>query len=198
MNKFLIGIIFLVIPFMSFAHNPLSAKYYLEATPSGSLLTINLSQSGINHLMTQKFSEEYFENIDEKAWKELIVNYIKEHFTLNVDGVKITLAKGGIRLGDHQTDLKFILPPLPLEPKNIFVHIPAFKENGKHQTIFAYNILGKVDKVILSDKNNFKADINLTSDTNVSESTTNYGWLLILFGGIILLVLIKVFKSFVA
>ncbi|XMO88272.1 hypothetical protein AAFN75_08245 [Algibacter sp. AS12] len=195
MNKFLIGIIFLVIPFMSFGHNPLSARYYLEATPSGNVLTVNLSQSGINHLMTQKFSEAYFENIDEKAWKELIVSYIKENFNLNVDGIEIALTKGGIRLGSHQTDLKFVLPPFSQAPKHFFIEIPAFKENGKHQTIFAYNINGKADKVILSEQNNFKANINLTGEITKIVNTANSRWLIIIIGAIILLALIKVFKT---
>lgn len=195
MNKFVIGIIFWVIPFISFAHNPLSARYYIETTPSGSVLTINLSQSGINHLMTKKFDEDFFENVDEKAWKELIVNYIKEKFTLKVDGEKVVLGKGGIRLGSHQTDLKFVLPFISTESKDISIDIPAFKENGEHQTIFAYNINGKTDKVILSEQNNYKAHINLTGNPIKAESTTNSKWLILLFCGIILLALIKVFKA---
>ena len=193
MNKFIIGILFWAIPFISFAHNSLSARYYLESTPSGSVLTINLSQTGVNQLMSEKYNEEYFLNLDEKAWKELIVNYVKENFTLKVDGVKIALAKGGIRLGNHQTDLKFILPALPQKPNAIFVNIPAFKENGKHQTILAYNILGKANKVILNQQNNYKANIDLYGNTN--QNSPNYKWLFIISGILILLALIKVFKA---
>jgi len=50
MKIFVIGLIWIVSPNSSFGHNPLSARYRLEAGEGASLLTINLSQYGKENL----------------------------------------------------------------------------------------------------------------------------------------------------
>lgn len=161
MKRILIVLVCCLIPCLSLAHNALSARYFLEATNQGSLLTINLSQTEVNHVMMLRFDKDYLEKLSLKEWKELVVNYIKEGFVLKIDGKKIELGKGGIRLGDHQTDLKFVLNPISEHTKNIFVHITSFQENRDHQTIFVYKIGSKKNKVILSKRNQYKSKISL-------------------------------------
>jgi hypothetical protein len=74
---------------------------------------------------------------------------------------KITLDEGGVKLGNHQTDLKFVVPPIPEKIEKILVHIPAFQENENHQTIFAFKTKRKSRYKILSPQNDYQSEIFL-------------------------------------
>ncbi len=184
MRIFIIGLICIISPLLSFGHNPLSAKYHIEAGEHASLLSVSLSQDGVNHVFSKKYGKERFSEMNRKEFEELLVDYIKKNFNLSIDGKEIKLSQGGIKLGSHQTDLKFVLPPLPQKIGKIEVDIPAFKENKNHQTIFSYKTKGVTNHVILSSSNDYQSTINLqAADTNA--------WLwLILIGGIILVIMI--------
>lgn len=169
MKNLIIGLIVMVSPFLSFGHNPLSARYHFEAGENTSLLTINLSQDGVNHLLSKIVSPEKLKTITSVELKELIVDYIKSNFNLSIDKEQIELKKGGIKLGSHQTDLKFVLPPFSKEAQKIDIHIPAFKENGNHQTIFSYTIKGKSDHLILRSSNDFQSTILLSAASNTNS-----------------------------
>lgn len=189
MKNMIIGLMFLFSPFLMWSHNPLSATYYFEVTENASLLTISLSQDAVNKVLLESHTLDELDRMDQKDFKELIVNYIKSNFEVHLDNVDVTLAKGGIKLGSHQTDLKFVLPPYGQDIVEIEVYIPAFKENGKHQTIFSYNIYGKTNKVILSELNNYKVIIEL----NEKETTINNHQLWYYSGIAILLVITLLF-----
>ncbi len=142
-----------------FSHNPLSARYHLEAGEEVSLLTINLSQDGVNQILLKQYSKKELDNMSQKQFEELIVDYIKSNFSLSIGQQEIKLKEGGIKLGSHQTDLKFVLPPVSSEVQEMDLSIPAFKENDQHQTIFSYNINGRNDHLILSSDNNYQSTI---------------------------------------
>jgi len=163
---------------MSFGHNPLAAKYHIAAGQQASLLTINLSQDGVNHTLIKIYGREHLDTISQLAFEELIVEYIKNNFTLYIDDGEIKLAKGGIKLGSHQTDLKFVLPPIIPNVEKVVISIPAFKENENHQTIFSYDLNG-TDHKILSSLNNFQSTIML------SQPRRSLSWIWILILGVL-------------
>ena len=68
-------------------HNPLSSRYHLKADASVSMLTIHLSQDGVNQLFVNTYGKEYFENLDTTEFKELIVTYVKDNFNLTIDAI---------------------------------------------------------------------------------------------------------------
>lgn len=176
MKHIILGLTLFVSPFLVIAHNPLSATYHFEAGKDASVLSINLSQDGVNKILIDKYGSDEMNLISQKKFKELIVDYIKSNFNLTIDEQPIILNKGGIKLGTHQTDLKFVLPPLPNDFTIFHIKIPAFKENGNHQTIFSYKMSGKKDKVILDKKNNYEASIRL------SPQVFNSNWLWAILG----------------
>jgi hypothetical protein len=171
MRNLVTSFFLLLLPFLGVAHNPLSARYYLEAGEKGSVLSIFLSQDGVNKAMKETYGEDKIKTLDTKGFKELIVDYIKQKFDFSVNGQAIVLQEGGIKLGSHQTDLKFVLPPLPQPIESMVVDIPAFQENKNHQTIFSYTIYGKRNKVILGKNNNYMSEIiwNKVKDVNPNQ-----------------------------
>ena len=184
MKNLIIGLILLFSPFIILAHNPLSAKYHFEAGENASILTINLSQNGVNQVLLKKYGEEKINSIEQKEFKELIVDYVKSNFEMSINQETIELKKGGIKLGSHQTDLKFVLPPVSKDIENFSVAIPAFKENKNHQTIFSYTFLGKSDRIILGENNNYQSTINLNTAT---IQTASINWLFIVLGSLVVI-----------
>ncbi|AWV97526.1 hypothetical protein [Arcticibacterium luteifluviistationis] len=188
MKYFIIGLILSISPLFSFGHNSLSAKYQLEAGENASLLTISLSQDGMNQVLIKEHGRQKLENLDKKELEELIVNYIKKHFELTIDKKVMDLKDGGIKLGSHQTDLKFILPPISKNAENLEINISAFKENENHQTIFYYLIYDKGGHLILSNINDYQADLSLKDD-----SSKNLIWSIsaVLAGMVLLFILFR-------
>lgn len=123
-----------------------------------------------------------------QSFEELIIAYIKDNFSLAVNDVAVTLRKGGIKLGDHQTDLKFVLPPFPDRIDEIDVRIPAFAENDQHQTIFSYLVDDNTGHVILRADNDFHATVALHP-----PEATIYHSLLVGFSGASLILGILVY-----
>lgn len=141
------------------AHNPLSARYHFEAGALASELTINLSQDGVNQALLQTHERAELEALSRQAFEELIVAYLKDNFSLSVNGQAVKLGQGGVKLGDHQTDLRFVLPAFGEGVNKLSVAIPAFRENDHHQTIFSYVVEGKASHVILREGNDYRANI---------------------------------------
>ena len=186
---------------MIHAHNPLSASFFLEGKENFGLLNISISQTGLHEVVKKKFSEKEIEALSAEAYKKFVVQYIKENFSLTIDDTHITLLDGGIKLGNHQTDIKFITSQLPLEFETINVKIDAFRENDDHQTIFSVSLNGYKDKFILGENNEYNGSFN-TSDKKVSSSAMlpiasgtntsfNYLWFLCLVPFSIFLILKK-------
>ncbi|MBU2929685.1 hypothetical protein [Winogradskyella psychrotolerans] len=173
--KKIVGLCFFIMLFMqtSYAHNPLSAMYYLEVKDGFGIVNLNLSQVGLHEAVFQNYTEEAIRNLSSENYKKLIVNYIKSHFFLIINDVKVELLDGGLKLGKHQTNMKFVTTKLPLEFESLEAHINAFKENEHHQTIFSLILNGKTSKVILNEANNFTA-YNKFIDNEMVISTTPF------------------------
>ncbi len=172
-------IILLVILFATihtnYAHNPLSARYNLDVKEGMSVLTINLSQTGLDVAIKKHYSKINIEELTHIEYKELAVKYLKENFELSINEENIFLLDGGIKLGNHQTDLKFVLTDCPNTIKNISVSIKAFSVNDNHQTIFSLLLNGKSSKVILNKNNNYEAFITVKDNEMILESETLKG-----------------------
>ena len=192
MKNIIIGLICMVSPLLTFGHNPLSARYYLEANEQVSLLTVNLSRDGINQALIKQYGSDRLQAFSKNELEKVIVDYIKRHFNLSYDDINITLSEGGIKLGSHQTDLKFVLPPILNNFDKMTIAIQAFKENKNHQTIFSYNINGIEDYTILSSPNNYQSTIKLKLKTSGIGYRQN--WIFII-GLIIIAVLLLIKKA---
>jgi hypothetical protein len=182
LKVFIGGLMLVISPSISWGHNPLSARYHLEAGAPASLLTINLSQSGINQALLKTHDPQELAGLDQQQLEELIVDYVKRNFSLSVNKQEVALQAGGIKLGSHQTDLKFVLASFPEQVERIDVNIPAFSENDNHQTIFSYSIAGKDEHVILSLDNDYQSSIIFQTPASSNS------WLWIISLGLISLI----------
>ena len=169
MQKIFLGLILFISPFFLFAHNPLSAVYKLENISNGSVLKVNLTQGSINKTLKDIYDPDFLAKITQKEYKELVVRYVKENFNLKINDKQITLSKGGIRLGNHQTDLSFITSFISEEIKTIDLEITSFKNNQGHHNMFFYKRNGESEKIVLSQKNDFKSEVDFQESTEPSS-----------------------------
>ena len=153
--------------FGAFAHNPLSARYHLDASARGSVLTVNLSQTGLHEALLHTHERSALEALTASAYEVLVLDYITQHFALTINGKEFTLNRGGIKLGTHQTDLKFVLPAIEGAIGDLDVSIPSFRENERHQTIFSYSAAGITEHVILDEGNDYHYTTRATKWANV-------------------------------
>ena len=182
---------------MSFAHNPLSAMYYLEVEDDFGILNLSLTQSGLHNAIFKNFSDKEISEMSDLEYKKHIVDYIKANFYLAINNNEIKLLDGGVKLGNHQTDLKFITSKLPAEFNDLDVNIEAFKENEHHQTVFSLALKGKTSKVILNESNNYMTSMNFENNRMISNASQfNKGYLWIAIFIIIGIVIRKLLPSF--
>ncbi|PNW26538.1 hypothetical protein [Formosa algae] len=166
---------------MAQAHNPLSAAYYLEINQEFGILNVSLSQAGFQEALAKHFPNLDLDALSADEYKLLAVKYIKENFNLEINGNRITLLNGGLKLGNHETDLKFITSELPKTVETLNLNIHAFSENEHHQTVFSVLLNGETSKVILSENNKYSTTVlfeNNKMKINKEQSQTNYLWIL--------------------
>ena len=153
---------------ISYAHNPLSAMYYLEVKDDFTILNISLSQAGLSEAMLKYYKSN--SKLSEDEYKELIVKYVKANFNLNINDSSINLLDGGVKLGNHQTELKFITSKIPSNLEKLNIEVNAFKENEHHQTIFSISYHQKTSKVILNEANNYASHLKVVDDKMVKSA----------------------------
>ena len=165
---------------ISFAHNPLSAMYYLEVENGFGILNLSLTQSGLHNAIFKSFSDKEISEMSDLEYKKQIVDYIKANFYLIINDNEIKLLEGGMKLGNHQTDLKFITSKLPSKFNTLDIKIDAFKENEHHQTVFSLVLKDKTSKVILSESNNYETSMSFENNRMISNAGQfNKGYFLI-------------------
>ena len=178
-NLLLIGVLI----FLSWnlkAHNPLTAKVELNTSMAGGgLLNIYLSQTGLHEALLKYSKETDFDNISPTAYKRLAVQYIKSHIDITADNIPLVIGEGGIKLGNHQTDLRFSIDRVPQNIQLLDAKIDIGKENGNHHTVFWWKQKEGSRKVVLSTRNQFQSELGIKQSIE-SEPKSAYGQITII------------------
>ena len=142
------------------AHNPLTAKFELDAIENGAILHIYLSQQGLHQALVKHYSDKDLTTISANEYKKIAVQYVKKHTGIAANQKLLALGEAGIKLGNHQTNFKFLINNYPAEVTDLDLHINAFQENENHHTMYWWKRKGTQAKVILSAKNEFRGTFN--------------------------------------
>ena len=159
------------------AHNPLQSSLKLSIYEQSGILEVNLAQYGVEQALVKKYPDLNLKSTTPKDFKELLINYLKENILISVNGQQLKIGKGAIKLGNHQTDLKFQLDNIPEDPKCMDVDIHCFQENEKQQNFFKIAYKGLNVREKLTKENDFKAKFTITESeiliNNKTESLRN-------------------------
>lgn len=182
------------------AHNPLTAKFELNAvSENGAILHVHLSQTGLHQALTKHYTKVDFKTIETTDYKELAVQYLKKHLTIVADETPLIIGEGGIKLGSHQTDFRFLVKNYPRNIEVLTVDINAFKENENHHSVFWWTTKEAKRKVVLSPKNNYKSSFGtgevLENSTNVLTSGMSWGSVALLLSATFLTVIFSFQKK---
>ena len=143
------------------AHDVQTAGFTLHLNGEKSYLDINLSQYGIEQALQKRHPELDFKTLANKAFKELLVSYLKQNIKLASEGEQYTLGGGLIKLGSHQSKVKFKIKNVNSTPEVLTVNIPAFAENPRQSNFFTLKADGVNQRVKLSVANDFEARVTL-------------------------------------
>lgn len=97
---------------------------------------------------------------DPKGWRERAVAYVKAHVRLSHGDEPLTLGAGGIRVGGHQTDLRFLIDGLPAAGGALQITIDAFAEDGQQSNVLKLRS-SHPHTVVLNADEGFSARVTL-------------------------------------
>ena len=105
---FIIALVFISIN--ASAHNPNTASVVISPINGVWVAQFTISQEGANYALNSYYSDKDLNSIEVAKYKELYIDYLRKKISLIVDDTKISLSSSGIKLGNHQTDIKLLLP----------------------------------------------------------------------------------------
>lgn len=160
---FLIVVLFGAMASIAIAHNAKIATYTLRDTGTGWFIEMNFAQTAIDAQMLKLYDSDELIDMSTDEYKKLFLKYLSENFHLRVDGEKVEFISGGILLGSHQTDVKFVLPEIPDNPEQMSIYLPMFEDIYNQTNLFRiYRGGGNFTKFFLSADNNFIAHMEFT------------------------------------
>lgn len=153
--KYLISIfIALLLGNSSFAHDHNLATFSIYKNGGVWLLKIDFTTSTMLESLNKNQISAHESN---KEVKEAMIHYLKEHIVIRSDesaGVK--LDKGGIKYGDHSSEVIFILKEFNEDWTTLFVDIEAFEENSKQSNLIRIQDSTGKYKAFLNSENHFE------------------------------------------
>lgn len=175
--KYKILITSLLITFQSLlnAHNPLQSSINLKLYEHNGILEINLAQYGVEQALLKKYPDLEIASMPSNDFKEVLINYLKESILIKINDQDLIIGKGVIKLGSHQTDLKFQIDNVPESPEFVHVNAHCFQENEKQQNFFKIEHKGIKAKKKLNHANNFSIQFTI-ADSQILEAGNSAGF----------------------
>ncbi|MEP1033008.1 hypothetical protein [Ekhidna sp.] len=190
---FLVVVLSGAIAFQTMAHNAKIATYTLRDTGAGWFIEMNFAQAAVDAQMLKMHDKEVLSKMNKDDYKKSFLKYLTENIHLRVDGKKIKFVSGGILLGSHQTDVKYILPEISGHPQNMSVYLPMFEHIYNQTNLFRiYRGGDKFSKFFLSTDNDFSANLKFTGQGIISVNKAPSNNLALISGVVVLLFLVLV------
>lgn len=175
--KFIIACLFVLFQSQLLAHNPNQASIKLVIQEKGAFIDFNMSQFGIEQVLLKNNPNLDLNTISKIELKELVINEVKSHIQLSANGKIYDLGTGVIKLGSHETNLKFLVKNLPKNLEFIDVKANCFQENGNQVNFFTVLYNDKNARAQLFKKNNYQSKFIFSQDEiKVVENSQNNNW----------------------
>lgn len=175
--KFIIACLFVLFQSQLYAHNPNQASIKLIIQEKGAFVDFNMSQYGIEQVLLKKNPNLDLKTISKKELQQLIINEVKGQIQLTSNDKAFDLGTGVIKLGSHETNLKFLIEDLPENIEFIDVKAYCFQENENQVNFFTILYKEKNARAKLFKKNNYQSKFIITQDEIiVSDKLQAYNW----------------------
>ncbi|MBT8246149.1 hypothetical protein [Winogradskyella sp.] len=138
------------------AHNPNTASVVINPINGVWVAQFTISQEGANYALNSYYADKDLNSIEVAEYKELYIDYLRKKISLIVDDTKVSLSSAGIKLGNHQTDIKFLIPDFPKNYNTIKLNLPMFEENEQQNTVVKFLEDNKSIRKVLNQSNKFE------------------------------------------
>lgn len=160
---FTVALLCIAMP-QAFAHNVQQSSFKLLFSKEKNFLDIVLSQYGIEQAMLKAYPSFNLEESDSQRFKELLVRHIKENFQVKVNGESLVLGRGAIRLGSHQSNIRFRVNNAIDSIDTIEATVTCFSENEKQRNILKIQSDNFYERVILSESNHYTTQLAVLTE----------------------------------
>ena len=160
------------------AHNVKIATFNMHQVEGIWVLDMSFAQSSLDAALNQYLSDGEIATMSEDELKEWLMNYIRMNVSFQTDSGDILLGQGGIRLGSHQTDFKFLIPDLPKDINWVRVKMPINEFSYNHTNILRVFRGEEMTKFFLSSDNQFMVDLRIGGTVEQLETKeSSYAWM---------------------
>lgn len=148
------------------AHNPQIVTYTIRNQYNIWLVEASFPQVSVQNALIKSHGKNEVNNYDEATYRNKIINLFREVIQLSANNRKLMLGDAAIKLGSHQTDVKFMIKNFPnhLDEFNLTVEIESLPFNEKQQNIVRVIAYDQMERQILSKSNTYKGAFRLTKD----------------------------------
>ncbi len=192
MNRLVIGLIIMTTSFQLVAHNAKIATFNMRQFDGVWVLEMAFAQASLDGVIRESLSQEEIDQLSQDELKVWLVDYVRKNVFIKSEFINsIELGEGGIRLGSHQTDFKFILHDLPSNPGEVEMVMPICSNSRNHTSLLRIFYGDQMHKIFLSSDNDFTTRISIDNgmlekvEARTSQALSS--WWLLLFSPVLLL-----------
>ncbi len=171
------------------AHNPNTASVVISPINGVWIAQFTISQEGANYALNSYYADKDLTSIEAEKYKELYISYLKKKISLIVDDTKISFSSAGIKLGNHQTDIKLLLPDFPENYRKVELSLPMFEENEQQHTVVRFLENEKSIRKVLNQANEFKMNFENINTEFKSVNANKLEFNKIIYGIIALIII---------
>lgn len=152
-NYYFAAFILTLISNMVFAHNAQLASYKMSVDGEKSFLYITFSTYGAEQALLKANPKLDLESENLVEFKQALIAHIKNNTWLSMNGQELSLGRGAIKLGSHESKVMLKIENLPKNPTSLNVKVACFNENERQINIFKVDY-GNVSARKQLDKSN--------------------------------------------
>jgi len=161
------GVLLLALMFVfssAWAHNSNLTYYRLEPEENRWRLSISLARATVDSALAQEHGQEAWGTADVETRKAWLADYIVGTTDLTMDGERLALGEPEVTLGGHSVRVRFPVRNAPVAATDLTARLSGFANGSNHHTVLYWDIDGHTVKAVLSDRNDYRADLNATAD----------------------------------
>lgn len=141
-------------------HDPNLATIIVRQKKGVWVIEVSCSQAGLHQAISKIQPELANADINSDKYKQAVVDHARKTILLTANSFgQLVLGQGGIKLGNHQSDLKFELTGMPEILHEIRFEISFLSANQNHSNVVRIEHGSDVSKCILNASNNYSETI---------------------------------------
>lgn len=143
------------------AHDPNLATFELKQGAAGWMLEGSFMFARAQATLQAEDPDLDWATLERGEIERRLMDHLRVTVEIWADGVGVPLGAGGIRLGDHQTNVRFPLPSLVEAPRLLVVGIHSFADNPAQTQVLRIHHDGRRHTRVLRVEEDFTARVDL-------------------------------------